>query len=322
MDDFDQWLADLKADLDSGAEIRDDKPAAPAPAPSPAPVTPPQVSRKTDSRPVPKSDTRRAAPAAPAVAKSRAASPAQTQPAVPADDFVKLTDFEAKSWGMHKDGIMAVCERRPGFSVSDAEFLHRYKPGRKVYQFAYRDGEGALIPEPQNRHDPNAIGVYVDGYMVGYVPAELCRSVKALIASPHRVVVSIHGGPWKVNRETFVEVGAYDWTVDVQIWGQPRAAQQATRQRNSQAQPREKRGRTCPKCGGMDISYQAVSKVKEKRKKGWAYWLFIGWWWEPLMWICFGIFKLLHVIFSKKTRTVTKVETYAVCQSCGYRWKA
>ena len=78
----------------------------------------------------------------------------------------------------------------------------------------------------------------------------------------------------------------------------------------------------CPKCGSSEVSFQALANVKEKRKKGVLYWLFIGWWWEIIAWCVFGIFKLLHVIFSKKTRTVTKIETWGVCQSCGYRWKA
>ncbi len=77
----------------------------------------------------------------------------------------------------------------------------------------------------------------------------------------------------------------------------------------------------CPRCGSSDVLVQAVSEVKEKRKKGWLYWLLIGWWWEPISWLLFGIFKLLVVIFSRKKKIVTKINTIAVCQNCGKRWK-
>lgn len=78
---------------------------------------------------------------------------------------------------------------------------------------------------------------------------------------------------------------------------------------------------TCPKCKSQNVNIQAVTTVKEKRKKGLFYWLFIGWWWELLAWLFLTIPKLLVALFSKKTKTVSKVHSEAVCQNCGYRWK-
>lgn len=77
---------------------------------------------------------------------------------------------------------------------------------------------------------------------------------------------------------------------------------------------------TCPKCRSENVTTQVVATTKEKRKKGLAYWIFIGWWWELCAWLLFGIFKLLHVLFSKKTKIVSEVKTVAVCQNCGHRW--
>lgn len=78
---------------------------------------------------------------------------------------------------------------------------------------------------------------------------------------------------------------------------------------------------TCPRCGSGNVFVQAVTEVKEKRKKGWLYWLFIGWWWEIIAWVFFTLPKLLITCFSKKTKTVTRTHTEAVCQSCGRRWR-
>lgn len=76
----------------------------------------------------------------------------------------------------------------------------------------------------------------------------------------------------------------------------------------------------CPKCGGGNVRVQVVTEVRERRKKGLLYWLFIGWWWEIIAWVFFTLPKLLFAIFSRKTKIVTKSRTVAVCQSCGKRW--
>lgn len=76
----------------------------------------------------------------------------------------------------------------------------------------------------------------------------------------------------------------------------------------------------CPKCGNENVTIQAVNVVKEKRKKGIIYWLFIGWWWEIIAWFFFTLPKLFFAIFSKKTKTISKTEAYAVCQNCGNKW--
>lgn len=77
----------------------------------------------------------------------------------------------------------------------------------------------------------------------------------------------------------------------------------------------------CPKCNGEHVNVQIVTEVKEKKKKGLLYWLFIGWWWEPIAWLFLTLPKLLITIFVKSTKTVTKTHKEAVCQDCGYSWK-
>lgn len=77
----------------------------------------------------------------------------------------------------------------------------------------------------------------------------------------------------------------------------------------------------CPKCGSLNVLVQAVTQVKEKRKKGLLYWLFIGWWWEIFAWLFLTLPKLLFALFSKKTKVVSKTYTEAICQNCGNRWR-
>jgi len=75
----------------------------------------------------------------------------------------------------------------------------------------------------------------------------------------------------------------------------------------------------CPKCGNENINIQAVTVTKNK-KHGIFYWVLIGWWLEPIMWLFLTLPWLLIKIF-KPSKTHSKTHSEAVCQSCGKRWK-
>ncbi len=77
---------------------------------------------------------------------------------------------------------------------------------------------------------------------------------------------------------------------------------------------------TCPHCGGNNVLIQAVSNTYSTKRKGCAYWLIIGWWLEPLLWIFLTLPKLLYELL-RGGKTKTEIKTMAVCQSCGYRWQ-
>lgn len=79
----------------------------------------------------------------------------------------------------------------------------------------------------------------------------------------------------------------------------------------------------CPKCGSTNVNVQMVteSELKTKHKSIW-YWIFIGWWWRPLLWLCLTIPMLLGKLFGRKDKKiVTKHKSMAVCQNCGNSWK-
>lgn len=83
--------------------------------------------------------------------------------------------------------------------------------------------------------------------------------------------------------------------------------------------------RVCPKCGSTNINLQVVNKVTLKNKHhGVFWWICIGWWYVPFMWLVFTVPKLIIKLFGlghKKYKTVNKEEMKAVCQSCGYSWE-
>ena len=76
----------------------------------------------------------------------------------------------------------------------------------------------------------------------------------------------------------------------------------------------------CPRCGSAKINFQAVSITKTQRH-GIFYWLFLGWFFDLLLWIFLTIPRRIIALFGSK-RVVTKVKSKAVYQSCGYMWNA
>lgn len=66
----------------------------------------------------------------------------------------------------------------------------------------------------------------------------------------------------------------------------------------------------CPKCGSANVNVQAVA---EQKKRGCI---------EALMWIILSICTLGAVIWIPiLMKKGSKTRTYAVCQSCGHKWK-
>lgn len=75
----------------------------------------------------------------------------------------------------------------------------------------------------------------------------------------------------------------------------------------------------CPKCKSDNVNIQAVSVMKNKNK-GCMYWLIVGWWLQPILWLFFTLPMLIVGLFGRK-KTQTKIHSEAICQSCGNRWK-
>ena len=80
----------------------------------------------------------------------------------------------------------------------------------------------------------------------------------------------------------------------------------------------------CPKCGSENVAVQVVNEVELKQKKhGCLYWMCIGWWLKPLLWLFLTFPMIIIAIFKpKKYKTVNRTKKVAVCNNCGNSWKA
>lgn len=77
----------------------------------------------------------------------------------------------------------------------------------------------------------------------------------------------------------------------------------------------------CPKCGSENVNVQTASNVKSRGgTTPFWYWITGACLLDLALYCCIiGFFGVnIHHIFHK---TTTKVETYAVCQTCGHKWK-
>jgi Zn finger protein HypA/HybF involved in hydrogenase expression len=78
----------------------------------------------------------------------------------------------------------------------------------------------------------------------------------------------------------------------------------------------------CPKCGSDKVNVQMVTESQLKNKHhSIIYWLLIGWWLHPILWICLTLPMIFLRLFGhKKQKIVQKQKTTAVCQNCGHHW--
>ena len=80
----------------------------------------------------------------------------------------------------------------------------------------------------------------------------------------------------------------------------------------------------CPKCGSSNVNVQMVSESQlNAKRKGPIYWIFVGWWWVPIKWMCFFLPALIVKIFKPKQQKIkTTHKSMFVCQNCGNHWEA
>ena len=78
----------------------------------------------------------------------------------------------------------------------------------------------------------------------------------------------------------------------------------------------------CPKCGSENCNVQVVTETKLKQKRhGVLYWIFVGWWLQPMLWLFLTLPMLIITIFRpKKYKMKSKSRTVVVCNNCGNTW--
>ena len=121
-------------------------------------------------------------------------TPKPTEPV----ERVKST-FRVAGISFRRDAIEDMLEEDDDYCESKSYLRENYDDGDRIWQYLpeCRD-DVALVDEPENEHDPNAIRVEVGGVHIGYVKKGSTSRVRNLLKKDDvRVKIDIGGGPYK-----------------------------------------------------------------------------------------------------------------------------
>lgn len=90
--------------------------------------------------------------------------------------------FEVAGANYNEAAFEELLERNDDFSDSVSDFLKEADGDDKLYELEHITTNVELVPEPDNKHDPNAIAIYADGKKIGYVRKSDQEAVNAILA--------------------------------------------------------------------------------------------------------------------------------------------
>lgn len=159
----------------------------PDPTPTPSPtvsVAVPTVSRKPAPVPAP------------------TPTPDPTQPKPIVRKATKSERIHVRGVDHYRQNVLAVASENPDYDLTKQELIE-YHLDERVYQYDFIV-KGALVPEPDNEYDPNAIMVHANGLCIGYVPKGSTAHVRKLMESGRikSMDLDISGGKYKQVYET------------------------------------------------------------------------------------------------------------------------
>lgn len=98
-----------------------------------------------------------------------------------------------------KNNIASLVSGNHLYNLPDGTFIEKVQEHESVYRYKYRETTAVLVPEPTNKHDPNAIMVLIDNIHVGYVPAHRCLELKKKLNQIETVTAHISSGDYKYH---------------------------------------------------------------------------------------------------------------------------
>ena len=102
----------------------------------------------------------------------------------------------------HKKEVVSIGIENDDYSLTSAELREEYEPGDRIFEYTF-SAKPALVFEPDNPHDPNAIRVEADGVHIGYIKSGSTPHVRKLLES-ERIIsmeLDIYGGRFKYLEE-------------------------------------------------------------------------------------------------------------------------
>ena len=98
-----------------------------------------------------------------------------------------------------------LCDNNPEYSLSKPEMISECLINDKVYLLEPSFGPCEILPDPNNKRDPNSLKVLKGKTQIGFVPDEYVNTVKQLLSDHPNAETRcwITGGDYKLIKEDF-----------------------------------------------------------------------------------------------------------------------
>lgn len=105
---------------------------------------------------------------------------AKTENRMPQND-AKIQKHKIAGVAHYESNLLKLAKKNPAYSFTKKEIIAKKLCCEYLYEYTFAPQKTALIPDPANPHDPNAIKVVIDGQHVGYIKAGSCARILKLI---------------------------------------------------------------------------------------------------------------------------------------------
>ena len=98
------------------------------------------------------------------------------------------------------DNLLKLAIPNPQYSFNKKTIISSNLEGATIYEYNFNPQKTELQPEPENKYDPNAIKVIIDGEHIGYIKAGSCAHVLKILKENRieRITSQISGGKYKM----------------------------------------------------------------------------------------------------------------------------
>lgn len=131
--------------------------------------------------------------------KQEPAPAAAPAPVTKKEKDENIKNFKVAGISFHEKDLMKLSAANEDYSLVKSGLIKAGLIGKDIYQYVFPVSNVELIPEPDNKEDPNAVKVVVDGTHIGYIKKGNCSQVKNLMSKDKidHLDIWIGGGKYK-----------------------------------------------------------------------------------------------------------------------------
>lgn len=127
--------------------------------------------------------------------------PVEVEPQ-PIKQRTKMETHKVAGTSFRREAFESIGIPNSDYDMSASEAIEDYDYGDRIYEYVFY-AHPALVPEPDNPHDPNAIRVEADGVHIGYIKAGSTAHIRKLMETDRikSMDIEIGGGRYKQLEE-------------------------------------------------------------------------------------------------------------------------